>query len=66
MGNYPRIIKNQSTVVMTHNITYSKEVMKLKIKLKLASLMLAKQLDEEKSQKLGIELPTTNTINKTI
>jgi hypothetical protein len=41
---------------MTDNSTRNKEVLKLKIFLKLASLMLAKQLDEEKSLKLGMEL----------
>lgn len=39
---------------MTDNSTRNKEVLKLKIFLKLGSLMLAKQLDEEKSKKLGM------------
>jgi hypothetical protein len=47
---------------MTDNSTRNKEVLKLKIFLKLASLMSSKQLDEEKSKKLGLELPTTKVL----
>ena len=46
---------------MTDNITHNKEVLKHKIFLKLASLMLAKQLDEEKSKELDMKSPSTKS-----
>ena len=51
---------------MTDKITHNKEVLKHKIFLKLASLMLAKQLDAEKSKELDMEsLSTKSTDIKT-
>ena len=46
---------------MTDKITHNKEVLKHKIFLKLDSLMLAKRLDAEKSQKLDIESLSTKS-----
>ena len=40
---------------MTDKITHNKEVLKHKIFLKLASLMLAKQLDAEKSKERELQ-----------
>ena len=48
---------------MTDKITHNKEVLKQKIFLKLASLMLAKQLDAEKSKKLDMESLSTKSNN---